>query len=178
MQLIQKTEEKPKCTGVSWGHFTMKEPLREDLGTSSLGSCFAFVVLDSGRDQVFFAHVSNDTETTWLIDHLLKPPSDFLKKLDWKVKYYAITGVEPQKTTADRIASIEKYLGHNYLEQGRAKTGAVVLQSATWKTKPTFHVVKDVDAINSENYANKNKIGMGHAGGLLPMPGSEFVSTI
>lgn len=178
MEIILKTDERPQCTGVSWGHFSMKSGLNEDIGTSSLGSCFAFVVLDKGKDEVFFAHVSNDTETDWIISHLIKPPTNFQKKLNWVPQYYAFKGKEPEETTKTRIDRIDKYLGHNYLKQGHAKTGAVILQGSNWREKPTFFIVHDITPFNSENYKAKNEIGMGHAGDMLPMPGSDFVSEI
>lgn len=178
MQIIVKADERPRCTGVSWGHFSMKSALNEDLGTSSLGSCFAFIVLDPQRDQVFFAHVASDAETKWIIQHLLKPPTDVAERETWKPRYYAFTGEQPQNTTEKRIKLIDGYLGNGLLERRDATTGAVILQGSNWRDNPTFYFVKDIDALNLENYKLHTKAGMLNSGGMLPMPGSDFISEI
>ena len=179
MQIIVKAGEKPRCTGISWGHFSMKSDLNEDLGTSSLGSCFAFIVLDTQRDQVFFAHVASDAETKWIIQHLLKPPTDVAERGTWQPGYYAFTGKQPQETTEKRIKRIDSYLGSGLLKRGNATTGAVILEGSNWRDNPTFYFVKDIDALNPENYKERAKAGMRNFfGGMLPMPGSDFISEI
>lgn len=178
MKVIMKRDQNPGCTGVSWGHFSMKSPLNDDLGTSSLASCFAFIVLDPQRDQVFFAHVSSDAETKWVIQHLIKPPAEVLERSKWTPAYVAFTGMEPKETTEKRLKRIDRYLGPGLLVVEKADTGAVILQGSTWREEPTFYVVNNIAAFNLENYKAHNKNGMRNVGGLLAMPGSDFVDDI
>ncbi|VVS95100.1 hypothetical protein [Desulfoluna spongiiphila] len=130
--LFRPHDEAPLCDGVSMGHYVMRSLPSGDLGTDSLGSCFAFIYITQKKQAsyVLMAHVATDGDEKWLRDLNLSQGSD-------DELFIMVTGKGPNKNTEARMARLQNayHIPKEHIKSNQDKVGGVMVGSVKADTK-------------------------------------------
>lgn len=159
--LFKPQETPPSCDGVAMGHYVMRSLPSGDLGTDSMGSCFAFIYITQKKQAsyVLMAHVATDGDEKWLRDlNLSQGSKDEL--------FFMVTGKGPNKNTDERIGRLQKMYNvpKEQIRSNRDKVGGVMINSVKADTKKvvitSYTGIKATDVVN---YKAKTKDAWGKA---------------